>query len=396
MAENSRIAFSFRKQTAFGVKATGQYNYFNFDSEELAYDRGKERKKTILPTGERAGLISKAESVEGAIETILQFNNTDAFIASLLRSSWSDVIGGTGGGIITAGLQSSNLEFSFIAEEIPGEGGIIELGSNVSHSILKDQIIFVNTVDEENTGSFIVLNVIGNAIYVNTPLITAMYQTGATIKGDIIRNGNLIDYYTFERFYSDINEYITYLSCVVSEGEFTFEPENEVFFNFSLMGQTSEVNSSSSSTGTPIAVVTTPEFSVGENVEGVYFDNELMSNCLIGNLDFKVNNDTEGRRSIAVFGPCNMRNKAIDVTGNITIWFPDLTEYTKFVQDTKFKIDYIIGDSLNNRYSFTFPQVEYKTAAVNFTDLEEEIPEEHEMVMSSNGIYTIQICKKSA
>lgn len=396
MAENSRIALSYKKQTTFGTRATGQYNYMNFDSEELNFDKAKERKNKILPTGERAGLVSKTKIVNGPISTMLQFSNVDTFLASLLRSSWSDVIGGTGGGTITAGATASNLDFVFNEETGAGVGGIITLGSSVSHSILKDQIIYINAADEANTGSFIVIDVSGNDIQVNTPLTDATYQTGATIKGDILRNANTIEFYTFQREYQDIGEFIAYDDCAVSEGEFTFEPENEVEVNLTLIGSNAETLTETASTGTPIAATTNPEIMVGEDVTGVYFDNELMADCLIAKLDFKVSNDTQARKSIAVFGPCNLRNKPIDVTGNITIMFPDLTEYDKYIDDDVFKLDYLFADSLGNEYAITFSQTEYKTAAVNFTDIEEEVPEEHELTMSTNGIYTIQICRNAA
>lgn len=396
MAESSRVGLSFRKESEWGEEADGQYKYTNFSEESFSLNKTKERSSRILKTREYSGLISKSQDVEGGYNFSLQSGNADEIFESSLMSVWSDIVGGSGGGSITAGASGSNLEITFTIETGTGIGGIITFGSSISApSILKDQVIFVSeTPSAVNDGAFIVKEVIDTHNFkVNSALVTATYESLTVIAGDVIRNGNTISSFTFEREHSDISKFFQYLGSTISTTEITIEPENEIMVNFSFIGKDETTSDTTVSTGTPVDASDKPEFVVGDNIDGVYFDYELVANCLVSDFNFTIDNQTEGRKAIAVFGSCAPRIKPIDVNGSITLWFEDFTEYNKYINDTPFQLTVIASDSLGNKYAFTLEQVEYSSGTVNVGSAEDEVPEEHEFMSSTNGIYTVQICK---
>lgn len=395
MAEGSRVSLRYIKETEYGVTPDGQMTAVNFTEESFALSKTKEKSKKILPTREYSGVVSKTEMTEGGFGNPLQAVNTDELLEGVLMSSWADVIGGTGGGKITAGATASNLDIVFAEEAVPGDGGTITFGSAVTVVIVKDQVIFVNGTPNtgENDGAYLVKDITGKVVTVNAPLVDATYQADCIVSGDMIRNGNTIQSYTFERAHLDITKFFQYIGEVLANMEVTWEPENELMVAFEYSGKGETRSSATASNPTPDANVDTPDFMVGEDVDGVFFDYEVQAACLIQALSFKVDNQTEGRKSIAVFGPCAQRIKPIDITGSMTMFFNDLLTYNKFPDDVPFQLCIIQADSLGNKYAFTLANIEFTTGTANAKDMESEVPEEHDFQGSTDGAFTVQFCK---
>lgn len=401
MAEGSRAALGFIEEVTWGVTPSpAQLQLIDFQEESFVLNKTKERKKRVLPTREYAGMTSKTQETEGGFKTTLQAENTDALMQGVMMSVWADIIGGTGGGIITAGLTSGNLDIEFTIETGAGVGGIITFGSSVAApSILLDQVIFADGTDNsgENDGSFIVTEVIDTHNFrVNDPLVSAVYESGCVISGDVIRNGSTIKSYTFEHAQLDIAKFLQYVGETVKTLDVAFEPEEEIMLEFDFLGKEETTSSTTISSPAALAAPNNPDFVCGDNVDGVYIDYIALAECLVQKLDLSVDNQTEGRKSIAVFGPCNARIKPIDVTGAITLYFDDLTHYNKYPLDTEFQLAILISDSDGNKFAITLAKTEFTTGSVNITDMEDEVPEEHEFAVSTNGVFTVQFCKAAA
>lgn len=394
MGEGSRVAIRYKKETVYGVPPTGEYRELGFEEESFILDRQKEKSKRVLQTREYSHYTAKTQMTTGGFKNPLQAYNTDELFEGVLMSSWIDITGGSGGGFITAGASGSNLEISFTAEAGAGVGGLITFGSGVSITLLKDQVIFVNgTTDAENDGSYIIKEIAGNQITVNSPLTTAIYEAGCEVHSDMLRNGATISSYTFERAHLDIDSFFQYVGEVCSTLEIGFESETEVSLSFDFLGKDELDSTESISSPLPTASPVNPDFVCGDNVDGVFIDYVLQPECLIQSLSFKVDNQTESKKSIAVFGPCKQRIKPIDVTGSITMSMDDMTNYIKYKNDITLQLCLIIGDSLGNKFSFTSADTEFTSASANVSDAEDEVPEEHDFGCTTNGAFTFQICK---
>lgn len=397
MAESSRVAISFREQVDISTKSVGQYQYLNFEEETLKKEITKDPSKRILPNRENSGLIPKTQIINGNIAYPLQAQNFDSFFAACLRNSWVDVANGTGGGTIVAGALASNLELTFAEESGAGVGGKITLGSGITFNILLGQAIFVsNAADAENNGVFLVKAINGNELTVNSPLTNATYQTNTVIAGDRLRNGSTQKYFTIEREHQDVSKFFDFIGASIASVEITFEAENPVQVNFELLGKEETNASITSSTGTPLAAPEGPEFIVGDSVEGVFINYEAVNECLVQSFSLKIDNQSESRKAIAVFGPCAIRDKSIVVNGSTALLFTDFTYYSKYIDNSGITLSIITKDSLDNYYVFTLSRLQFATGNVNATDMDEEAPEEHEFSCSTDNGFTIEISKLTA
>lgn len=394
MAEGSRVAIRLIEELEWGVTPDAQFSDLNWSEESLNIKREKERKKTILQTREKPGLVAKTQSADGDIKTILQAGNVSSLLEGAFGAAWIDVVGGTGGGSITAGASGSNLEITFATESVAGDGGTITFGSGITIDILKDQVIFIhNAPDSANNGAFIVKDVVGQVVQVNSPLADAVYEDTAVVAGDRLRNGDTLKSYSIERAHLDINVFFLYAGMVVETLEFGFAPEEELNADFTFMGKGGITSTSTSSNPAASTAVDNPDFVTGKNVQGVYIDYDALANCKVEEMSIKIDNGAEGRKSVAVFGPCAVRIKPIDVTGSIVLFFEDLSYYNQYINDDYFQLTYIIADSLGNIFAFTLARVEFSDATTNTSDAEDQVPEEYEFSASPNGVFTVQICK---
>lgn len=397
MAEGGFTELSYKKQTGINVPATGQYTKINHKEVTFKLDKGKEVAKDITGTREYSRVKKKSKSTDGGFVSCLEFDNFDEILEGALGGSWSDVAGGTGGGVITAGAAASNLEITFTEEAQAGDGGVISLGTGITFDILKDQVIFIkNAPDESNNGAFIVKSVSNRDITVNSPLTTATYEATTVIAGDRLRNANVQSFYSFEIAHLDIAKSFQLTDQIVANTEFKFVSEEEIDFNFSFIGRDKIPSNIRISDPIPATKTKMPDFIVGDNVDGVFFDYETIETCKLEEFSLKIDNQTEAKKGVAIMGMCRARMKPILASGDMTLTLSDLTEFNKFYNDTPFNFTIIQADSLGNKYALTMPDVEYTTESTDMTDLEEEVPEEHEFIATTNGVFTIQICKCAA
>lgn len=404
MAESSRTSLRYIKETTFGVAPTGEYTPVNFTEENFTLNRTKDRKKKILPTREYSGMNSKTESTEGGFKNPLQITNTDELFEGVLMSSWGGIENNVEGSKLIAGAAGSNLDIIFTQELSSGAGGIIIFGTGHTNiTLLLDQWLFVSGTEAtgaDNNGAYIVTEVINAQEYrVNAPLVTGAYQAAdCEISSDVIRNGSTIASYQFERAHLDINKFFQYAGQVLSTMEIMFTPETEVELSFDFMGKNETISDVTISSPAPTsnAGPDVPDFITGDNVKGVFIDYVELAECLIQELKISIDNQTETRKSIAVFGPCGARIKPIDVTGNINLFFNDTTQYQKYPLDTEFQLAIAISDPNGMTYGFTLASTEFTTGAANASDMEDEVIEEHEFAVSTNGVFTVQICKSVA
>lgn len=399
MAEGSRVQLSYIKEVSYGVTPAGQFTALSFQSETFNLNKTKDKKKKVLPTREYAGLTSKTEMTEGGFENPLEALTFDELFEGVLMASWVGILGnGSGVDKISAGLAASNLELTFTTEVGAGVGGTIVFGSAYALDIVKDQWLFVVGTPNsgENDGAYIVKSIAGNTVTVNNPLVTATYEATCDISGDRLRNGSQLVSYSFERSHLDIGAYFVYSGEVLGSLEVKFESEEDVMLTFDYMGKSESEDTNMTSSPAPAALVDQPYFVTGDNVEGVFIDYVALSDCAVQDLTFKIDNQVESRKSIAVFGPCAQRIKPIDVSGSITMFFENLTNYSKYPLDTEFQLALAIGDSNNIKYGFTLASVEFTTGKTNVDDAENEVPEEHDFMATTDGSFTVQICKSIA
>lgn len=172
---------------------------------------------------------------------------------------------------------------------------------------------------------------------------------------NVLKVGNIRRSFTVERHFADIAKYIRYTGCEVNTLSLSIAPNAVVTGSVGFIGKDQDqVNTivtgatyadpqggcpfdsfsgTISEGGSPIAIVTSVELSLANNIEP----------------SFVVGSKVTAQNTI---GRSN-------VTGTVTCYFDDVTMLNKFVNETASSLDFTLVNEAGDQYEFSLPTIKY-------------------------------------
>ena len=97
------------------------------------------------------------------------------------------------------------------------------------------------------------------------------------------------------------------------------------------------------------------------NLQNVEFVDTDTTGCTITSMTVDVTNNLRAQNAIGSLAACGIGVGRFEVTGSISLYFQDSTEYDKYTGNTAFKLSMRAEDSLGKAYVFTFPRIKYES-----------------------------------
>jgi len=295
-------------------------------------------------------LVVVDSEVGGELNYELSYEPYKPFMKALLQQD-------TIGTIAVAAAEVDGIDFGVVSKT--GIEALVEIGDVFRlSSVLDGAIDGVYTCTDNSVPGEI-------SIYPDMP-ITMTAQTDIAIDADeILTNGaNAPKTYTFKKT-ADNNgtlSYWYYRGIKISTMNWNFATGSILNGTFNVLGLTEEA------VGTPIVGeqtdINVADYSIMNAVSSVgaiYLEGVSLGTCSFQSLDLSYDNQITAAKSISVLGACETASYSVQITGNVEVYFKDLSLYNKFLNAESFGVTIILTDGDGNSIGMSMPKCKFET-----------------------------------
>lgn len=187
------------------------------------------------------------------------------------------------------------------------------------------------------------------------------------VNGDsTIKNGVELHSFSFQKHFQDlaVPAFQTFAGCRIGGMSLDFQTGSILTGSFSVMGCSATVATSQivGATFSNPGDGNEPFNAVSNLVNLERDDVALTSN--IRSMTLELNNNLRGQEAIGTMGYIGIALGRLELTGNIEMYFENLTEYQTFLNNDDFKLEFTLQDSASNSYKFTLPRIKYEEGTI--------------------------------
>ena len=261
-------------------------------------------------------------------------------------------------------------------------GGDIVFGSSHAHNLVVGQ--WINTggfADSSLNGVYHrVTAVSGNTVTVTpAPAANETNQAGGWVSSSRLRNAPTAATvtqkpFTIQKRFNDATSVVYQnLTGMIAEGmSLSFDTGSILTGSFNFVGRGSAIGTTQIAGATDAGATTTDVMNAVSNLQNIEFDDADTSACLVS-MTMETAGNLRAQQCIGSLPAVGIGTGRQEITGSITLFFEDITEYQKFLDNTSFKISFRVQDAAGNAYVFTLPKVKYEGMTMNAGGLDGEV-----------------------
>lgn len=332
--------------------------------ESLDFGVQTETSKEIRSDRQITDVIQVGASCSGGFNLELSFKEYDPFIEALLQGTWADY--GTNGKGAALSLGINSTARTLTASTAP-------TGSDAFTTLAVGQWIRLRAPSDAADGAYLkIASVTSTIITVDaaTPIPGTGTRSGVAncvISASRVSNGSNQRYFTLEKHFSDVNQYLAYRGMSPSKMSLNLESGAIVTGNMDFIGfNASKMLQTSTLPGTPVVSqaydVMNAVSGVGQLLErGVDMESQ---GTFIKSLKFDYDNTLRGQTAIGHLGYVGVAGGTISVGGSMTIYLRDASTYNRFIDNEATSISWRMRDLAGNAYVLTLPKVRFTSGKV--------------------------------
>lgn len=298
------------------------------------------------------------KQVGGTIPFELAYGAHDTAIEATLGGTWSSQVDT---GAITIDVAPSGSSATFTRSS----------GDFTSDPIAAGDIITVSGfADDGANGRFVTTNVTSTVVTA-TPLEgqTVPTESGGGDEQIIVEatleNGVTRRSFSFEDYYSDIDQYAYLTGMNFSSMALSIAPNAIVSGTFSLIGKDLEPLTGTQKSGATNGAATSTE--PFDSFTGEIRDNGE-SLAVVQSIDFTADNQMERRNIVFSNTTIQPSIRRFMLTGSLSVYFEDETLYNKFISETVSSLNFELTDPDGNTYWFYLPAIKYMSGDPDVSD----------------------------
>lgn len=312
----------------------------NFDVETAVSDE-------IRSDRQITDLVPVSQSSSGNVDFELSFAEYDPFLEAALFSDFSTTVG-VDAEITIAATASA------ITDSANGFGNVVV-----------DQWIKVQgfTATANNTVYRVTAATAGSLTVDPAPDTVEVAGASVTVTGQLLRNGTTAKSFTLQKRFNDATavQYNNFTGMHVNGMSLNFENGAILTGGMDFIGLTGALTTSQIAGATNVAASTNDVMNSVSNLQNIEFDNTDTSGCTITSMTVDVANNLRAQNAIGSLAACGIGVGRFEVTGSISLYFEDETEYNKYTGNTAFKLSMRAEDSAGKAYVFDFPRIKYES-----------------------------------
>jgi Phage tail tube protein len=184
------------------------------------------------------------------------------------------------------------------------------------------------------------------------------WQTGVPSAGtDRLTSGTTESSYTFEKFFSDINEYVIYTGMQVSALSLKIVPGAIVTGTMSFLGKRGTAQGTRQS-ASYVAAPTNPVVNAIDHISAITEGGVAFTGSPL-EINLNINANLRGKPAIGVLGNSDIGMGRLMITGSFKYYYDNRTVYNKFLNDTASSLTFKIIDQPGNEYFINLPRIKY-------------------------------------
>lgn len=336
-----------------GESLNGNLSYIN--SEEIRSDR------------QLTDLVQVSLEASGDLNIELSYGSYDDLIESLMGSTFSTPDASYSA---TATVDANNtLNSSAAFSALPAKGQWVKI-SGRTNTANNGYFQVSKTVDP--TSSIITFE--------GTPLtIDATSESTTIAESAMLRMGTTDQSFTIVKEFSDTSPvtYFTFVGMRVSSMSLSFSVGAILTGSISFMGQTYTASTTTpdGTLGNETAASTTSVMNSVGSIANVWFDgaDAFAAGTFFSNLTLDVDGALRMQNAIGYLGSVGIGQGRFNVSGNISIYFKDLSVYNKYINDNSFNLAFSVEDTAGNAYIFSMGNVKLESATVTAGGSDQDI-----------------------
>lgn len=180
-----------------------------------------------------------------------------------------------------------------------------------------------------------------------------------------LKNGTTLSSYTIQKHFQDLTTPVfqNFRGCRIGGMSLEFSSGSILTGSFSVMGLGAAASTSQIASATISAAPTDSVLNAVTNLVEIEEDG-VTSTMVIKQLSLDLNNNLRGQDAIGTLGYIGIGLGRCEVSGNITAYFKDLTQYNKFLNNTSFALGFKCIDEDGNYYEFLLPNSKFESATI--------------------------------
>lgn len=235
---------------------------------------------------------------------------------------------------------------------------------NRSDTVRVDQRVAGSIEFELSLGSF---NTILEAVLGGT--WSAPVANESTLKNGVINRS-----FTIQKYVADTTPdfYQNFVGCRFSTFDLNLSPGEFVTGSIGVMGKNGET-SSTPITGQTLSAESTSEVlnSVG-NITAIT-DNGVTSTEVYRSMSISINGNLRPLQALSNLGPVDINLGTMDITGNIELYFKDVTMYNRLVNNDSFAMSIQLEDSTGDYLTIKLPRMKLESGEITAGGLDQDL-----------------------
>lgn len=343
VAQGSLQQLLYGEETVFGVSPSDLVELPMKDGVSLGLQKETFRSEVVRPDRQGGKIRHGTRSAAGDIPFELIFGDFDTLLEGALFGDWATTSTTTTASTISASQATNALTNS------AGWAGFAT----------GDWVEVSGTTDGSNDGVAEVVSVVSNVMTLaHMVLVDETAGESITVdKRDILSNGIATHFYSFERGFIDIGNYLLFSGCMINALSLSIPPSGLVTGSFSVVGADMATSATSQDASPDAASLNVPF--AGIDCTSVYEGGAEASQ--VTSLDFKLENGAEAKFRLGSPSVDHISFGSCKVSGSATMYFTDLGLLDKFVDETETSLQMTLVDPDDNVLTIDLHSIKYST-----------------------------------
>lgn len=220
---------------------------------------------------------------------------------------------------------------------------------------------------------------------------------GGSWSTDDLTNGITVPFFSIEKGFTDINQYILFRGMAVNTMSLDFAAESILTGSFGFLGKDSIIAGTS---GVP-AVAAGGTLTEVMNATSNFADMSIGGStypCGINSISLNTDGGLRAQNAIGNLGACSIAAGTFSPTGSISVYFSDATIYSNYIANSPFALTWKVRDAAGNSYVFSMPRVKITNATVVAGGLDTDVmlDLDYQALYDATATHTIKITRDAA
>lgn len=195
-------------------------------------------------------------------------------------------------------------------------------------------------------------------------LMFSTWDTSPATAPDELKVGTTLKSFSIEDYMSDIDQARLFSGMVVSQAQFSIQPNQMVTTTMSFLGKDMSISATEKTVTS--ATVNDPFDAYSGDIEIGDHAGSLSALASVTAVDFTINNNLNPTFIVGTDTTPQLEYGMCTVEGSLTAYVEDATLFNRFINETESAFSVSVNDpSAGNEYKFYFPKAKFNSATAD-------------------------------